>query len=137
MQKRSGAWIYSPSDLIQFLENEAVTWFERFDKESPGILGRDDESASNKLVQLAGEKHERGFLDQLFIENRDVVNLHGLDDAVARTLEAMRSGREVIYQARLETEEFAGYADFLLRVDGRSALGEYHYEVWDTSSLGA
>src|SRR6185369_14782336 len=64
--------------------------------------------------------------------NRDVVNLRGLDDAVARTLEAMRAGREVIYQARLETEEFAGYADFLLRVDGPSALGAYHYEVWDT-----
>ena len=55
MQKRGGAWIYSPSDLIQFLENEAVTWFERFDKERPGVLVRDADSASDKLVQLYGE----------------------------------------------------------------------------------
>jgi predicted RecB family nuclease len=132
MQKRGAVWMYSPSDLIQFLENEALTWFERFDKERPGVLLRDDESASDRLVQQAGEEHEKRFLDQLRVEHRDLVNLQGVEDAGLKTLEAMRSGREVIYQARLEVGEFAGYADFLFRVEGNSDLGAYHYEVWDT-----
>ncbi len=66
------------------------------------------------------------------VEHRDVVNLQGVEEAGAKTLEAMRLGREVIYQARLELDEFAGYADFLFRVEGGSNLGGYHYEVWDT-----
>jgi len=40
----------SLSDLIQFLENEALTWFERFDNERPEVLVRDAESESDKLV---------------------------------------------------------------------------------------
>ena len=44
----------------------------------------------------------------------------------------MQSGASAIYQARLEGGEFAGYADFLLRVDGSSQFGPYEYEVWDT-----
>jgi predicted RecB family nuclease len=27
---------------------------------------------------------------------------------------------------------FAGYSDFLVRTEGSSRLGSYHYEVWDT-----
>ena len=132
MQKHGNAWTYSPSDLIQFLENEAVTWFNRFDKERPGVLSRDEEAASEKLIQLAGDEHERRFLEELVADKRDVADLREVSGAAARTLEAMRSGREVIYQGRLEAGEFAGYADFLIRVDGSSDLGLCHYEVWDT-----
>ncbi len=132
MQKRGRAWVYSPSDLIQFLENEAVTWFERFDKERPGILVRDADSAPDKLVQLYGEEHEKKFLDQLIAEHRDVADLRDVDGVTEKTIQEMHSGREVIYQARLESGQFAGYADFLFRVEGASALGPFHYEVWDT-----
>lgn len=55
MQERGSTWVYSPSDLIRFLENEALTWFDRFDKENPGVLVRDAECASDELVQSAGE----------------------------------------------------------------------------------
>jgi predicted RecB family nuclease len=132
MQKHGNVWTYSPSDLIQFLENEAVTWFNRFEIEQPGVLSRDEQAASENLIQLAGDEHERRFLEELLAEKRDVADLRGVSDGGARTLEAMRSGREVIYQGRLEAGEFAGYADFLMRVDGNSDLGRYHYEVWDT-----
>lgn len=132
MQKHGNGWTYSPSDLIQFLENEAVTWFNRLEKERPGALSRDEEAASEKLVQLAGDDHERRFLGELIAEKRDVADLRDVSDGAGRTLEAMRSGREVIYQGRLEAGEFAGYADFLVRVNGDSDLGRYHYEVWDT-----
>src|SRR5437016_2873059 len=120
MQRLGNAWLYSPSDLIQFLENEAVTWFDRFNIERPGVLLRDEESSSEQLVQAQGDEHERKFLDQLTSEHKDIVNLRGASDASARTLDAMRGGREVIYQAHLEGDEFAGYADFLIRVEGKS-----------------
>jgi uncharacterized protein len=132
MQKYCNRWIFSPSDLVHFLDNEAVTWFDRFDKERPNILLRDEGSASQELVQLAGDEHEQVFLNQLLAKGCDVANLRGTENAVARTLEAMRAGREIIYQGALEAGEFAGYPDFLIRLDGSSDLGAYHYEVWDT-----
>ena len=44
----------------------------------------------------------------------------------------MKAGREIIYQGALELGSFVGITDFLVRVDGPSSLGDYHYEVWDT-----
>ena len=53
--------------------------------------------------------------------------------ANAATLEAMRAGADVVFQAALVDGPWFGYADFLVRVDGVSSLlGDYAYEVRDT-----
>ena len=44
----------------------------------------------------------------------------------------MRDGADVIFQACLEKLPFRGYADFLIKVDAPSDLGEYSYVAWDT-----
>jgi len=132
MQRINDAWLYTPSDLIKFLENEAVTWFDRYDKERPGELVAEADSAEEQLIQAAGEQHEDEVLQQLISEGRDVADLRDAPYAFESTLRAMNGGREIIYQARLEHDGFAGYADFLMRVDGTSQLGSWHYEVWDT-----
>ena len=44
----------------------------------------------------------------------------------------MQDGYQVIYQAYLERNHFAGSADFLIRKQGKSTLGNYYYEAWDT-----
>src|SRR5438552_13887806 len=44
----------------------------------------------------------------------------------------MHEGADVIYQAALFDGTWIGYVDFLIRVDGESALGAHHYEVVDT-----
>ena len=54
------------------------------------------------------------------------------DARVAQTLEAMRSGAEVIVQAALEGDSWLGYADILQRVSTPSALGDWSYEPYDT-----
>lgn len=36
MQETQSGYVYSPSDLIAFLENECVTWLDRYDAEFPG-----------------------------------------------------------------------------------------------------
>ena len=44
----------------------------------------------------------------------------------------MHTGTPLIYQAVLFDGRRLGYADFLLRVEQPSDLGEWSYEVWDT-----
>lgn len=49
----------------------------------------------------------------------------------AETIQAMQQGFDVIYQASLSLEPFAGKADFLIKVDTPSKLGDYSY-WWDS-----
>ncbi len=62
----------------------------------------------------------------------DVAIIDRSDTAFHKTIAAMRQGRQVIYQARLKLEPFAGWSDFLIRVPGHSEFGDWQYEVWDT-----
>jgi len=133
MYKRDNELIYSPSDLNAFLENECVTWLNRFNIEYPGDLQVDETSEEGALIWEAGDEHERVYLAGLVNNGSDVLTINRDDPwAFSATLQAMRDGREIIYQAKLEYGEFAGWADFLFRVDGPSELGVWHYEVWDT-----
>jgi hypothetical protein len=62
----------------------------------------------------------------------DIPNDATLDEKLERTREAMRAGARVIYQAALRDGRFMGHADFLRRVEGKSGLGDFRYEVLDT-----
>jgi predicted RecB family nuclease len=133
MYRQNNDLVYSPSDLNAFLDNECVTWLSRFNLEYPGELTANEAAEEDVLIQGAGNEHERTYLAGLVANGADVVVIDREDPgAFLLTLEAMRAGREIIYQARLELNEFAGWADFLFRVDGVSELGSWHYEVWDT-----
>ena len=131
MYKISSGYTYSPSDLNAFLENECVTWLDRYNLDFPGELIRDDPSETDELVRKSGDEHETKVLD-LFRSETDVAVIERSDSALQKTLTAMRQGRQVIYQARLTLAPFAGWSDFLVRVPGHSELGDWHYEVWDT-----
>jgi predicted RecB family nuclease len=57
--------------------------------------------------------------------------------AAAQTLDAMRGGADVVYQATFFDGSWRGHADFLLRREHQqgepdSAFGSWHYEVADT-----
>jgi uncharacterized protein len=133
MYKRDQELIYSPSDLNAFLENECVTWLDRFNIEHPGELQREETNEEDKLIQRSGDEHERAYLGHLMDIGADVVIINRDDPmAFATTVQAMRQGREVIYQARLEHGNFAGWADFLFRIERPYELGGWQYEVWDT-----
>jgi predicted RecB family nuclease len=126
--------IYSATDLVRFLGCEHLTSLDALNLESPLEAGDEDEM--DRLIQNLGIEHERAYLQSLRDENRTVVDLGEpggtLLDQVAVTLEALRGGADVIYQAALRDGPFAGYSDFLERVDTPSALGSYSYEVVDT-----
>jgi uncharacterized protein len=128
-----GALLYSPSDLVTFLKSPFAAWMERLRIERPGEADPDDETQDEKLVKAMGLEHEKAWLERCRKEST-VVDLGQGDDAarLAATVEEMRRGTPVIYQAALESGELGGYADFLERVPGESDLGPFHYEVADT-----
>lgn len=129
----TGRIVYSPSDLTEFMESRYASWMsrrvlERLELEpAPG-----EYAARQRLLQKHGEAHERRVIEALRAEGRDLVEIEGdRGQASERTLRAIREGREVICQARLERAPFAGYADFLVRVAAGSKLGHWAYEVWE------
>ncbi len=131
MYKTGSGFLYSPSDLIGFLENESVTWLDRYNIEFPGELSKDEATEEEELVYKSGEEHEARILDS-FHSERDLVVIDRSDNALHKTMAAMRQGRQVIYQGRLTLEPFAGWPDFLVRIPGNSEFGDWHYQIWDT-----
>lgn len=132
MQKRSGRLVFSPSDLIVFLESPFASWMDRFHVERPGELVPDEHDPQSKLVAKLGTEHEERELAALRAAGREVWTPPSREGAFEATLAAMRAGHDVIYQAALRRGDFEGHADFLVRVEQPSALGAFSYEVSDT-----
>src|SRR5688572_25993110 len=52
--------------------------------------------------------------------------------SLERTINAMKKGSEIIYQATLKLNQWHGRADFLTKVNRPSLLGDWSYEVVDS-----
>ncbi|MFZ4760117.1 MAG: TM0106 family RecB-like putative nuclease, partial [Burkholderiaceae bacterium] len=149
MQRLDGTLLHSASDLVGFLDCEHRTVLDRANLDAPVPTAPPDAHA--KLLQDKGTAHERAYLDHLKTIHRDVAavesdraapaadsaartatRLSDLSRRVDQTLAAMRLGADVVYQATFIDGGLLGHADFLRRVPGRSALGDWHYEVIDT-----
>jgi uncharacterized protein len=126
----NGSVVYSPSDLITFIESEYASWMDRLYLEQPGFALPDLADDQGRMIMAAGVAHEEHVLETLAVESQITHIPSGPERGVA-TLRAMASGAPVIYQAYLEQDQFTGLADFLIRTEGASSLGGYHYEVWD------
>jgi uncharacterized protein len=132
MRKDGARLRFSPSDLINFMGSEFVTWMDRFYKECPSTVEPDPDSEEQQFIQEKGIEHERAFLGILAAQGRQVCDLSGPRDQIGPTLAAMRRGEEIIYQGYLAFDDFGGYPDFLVRVDSPSDLRAWSYEPWDT-----
>jgi uncharacterized protein len=105
---------------------------DRFYKECPSAIEPDPDSEEQQFIQEKGMEHERAFLGILAAQGRQVCDLSGPREQMEPTLAAMRRGEEIVYQGYLAFDDFAGYPDFLVRVDSPSDLGAWSYEPWDT-----
>ena len=114
------------------MRSDFITWMDRFKCEFPGEIEPDQATEEQKIIQDKGIEHERDFLSFLAAEGRGVCDLSSFRDDTTPTLAAMQRGEGVIYQGYLVLDDFAGYPDFLVRVDAPSALGAWSYEPWDT-----
>jgi predicted RecB family nuclease len=134
-EQKSGQLIFSPSDLCKYWESEFASWMDRYDLEHPGTLTPNADDALSKVLQQKGYDHEESTILTLEAQGRSVFRIDDSQQkskAEADTLAAIERGEDVIFQARLGLAPFAGVADFLVKTPGRSKLGDYHYEVWDT-----
>ena len=92
------------------------------------------------LIRRRGFEHEAAHLAALRdegrsiheIETRDATTPAELRAAEEETYAAMLAGRDVIFQATFFDGRWRGHADFLLRVERPSRLGDWSYEVADT-----
>jgi predicted RecB family nuclease len=133
MHKKNNRLVFSPSDLTVYIDSPFDSWMDRHDKEFPGEFVADETDANTKILQTHGDKHEKAFLQALKDRALDVFEITGYgDQSQQETRAEIQRGHEVIFQAVLAKDEFAGKSDFLFRVNGASNLGDYHYEAWDT-----
>lgn len=131
--------VLSPTDLVGYLACAHLSELslEVADGRRPAPGGTDPELA---LVQAYGMAHEKTHLADLVAQGLSVVEIPGegdLDDRAAATLEALRSGADVVYQATFVHDDEDGYrwrghADFLRKVPTPTDLGPFGYEPFDT-----
>ena len=134
MQFKNNKIFFSPSDLIIFMESQFASHMERSCLEDPNYSSlMDPEDAMLKNLQKRGFEHEDAFLFSLIASGKKVIKIDRSEtrEMRNRTQQAMVDGAEVIAQAYLELDNFGGIADFLIKVEGESTLGDYHYEIWD------
>ena len=129
MQRSPEGLIYSPQDLIQFVNSEFAVWMDRYALEYPDDASEADESDEmlETLYQL-GQEHEQQFLNKLQAAKEDIYYISSTSGGVEETLAAMKAGHHYIYQAELRHDNIRGYADFLVKTKQRSSvLGDWSY----------
>lgn len=128
MKLDAGALLLSPSDLSNFLSCRHRAGLDLAVAHKQ-LIRPASTNPYAAILQKHGEDHEHAYVESLRKQGLKVVDGSGSLDA---TLDAMKSGADVIVQARLEGDAFAGYADILRRVEKRSDLGSWSYEAHDT-----
>ncbi len=89
-------------------------------------------SGEVEMLRERGLIHELAYLKYLSSQGLGIADLGLAEENPAHTLEAMREGADVIYQAPLGNGRWHGRADILRRVDTPSDLGPWSYEAHDT-----
>ena len=144
MQLIGGTPVFAATDLVGFLACEHLVGLEL--AAMAGLVDRPIRlDPEIDLIARRGLEHEARYLAGLESGGRRVTRidagdhdapaatrLDGLRAAAEATAEAIRRGDDVIYQATFFEHRWLGLADFLLRVEKPSALGEWSYEVVDT-----
>src|SRR6201984_1944683 len=89
-----------------------------------------------ELLRELGDRHETAYFEHLTSKPGCRVVSIPMEgdwaDAVALTEQAICDGADVIYQATFQDGNWRGRADFLVRVDKPSRLGQFSYEVIET-----
>jgi uncharacterized protein len=138
MQILEGQLVVSATDLVGHLACEHLTALEL--GAARGVWKRPvHEDPELDLLQKKGAEHEGRCLERFREEGKRIVGLAGeppsslgrLREAELRTLEAMRSGAQVIYQGTLFDGRWRGHPDFLVRIERPSQLGDWSYEPAD------
>jgi predicted RecB family nuclease len=140
VQLIDGTIIVSATDLVGYLACDHLASLELGRMQGRWEKPHHREDPELMLLQERGDLHEKAYLERLRaaglsvheIETRAARSPAELRAAEAETLEAMRRGTDVIYQATFFDGRWRGHADFLLRTERPSTLGGWSYDVADT-----
>ena len=142
MQRLDGRLVLSATDMVGYLACDHLATLEL--GRVAGLWDRPPrrEDPTLALIQEKGDLHEADYLARLRAEGRMVVEIskdglvtaEALVAAADATLEAMRGGADVIFQATFFDGRWRGHADFLFKRPDRPspALGDWSYDVADT-----
>ena len=125
--------IFSPTQLSLYSNSKIAAWWEElqqrglFDQKLPKA------TALEVRLQEEGDKHEAQLLELFTKERKSVANIKKLVEgnrklSISKTIECMKEGFDVIYQASFKTSEMKGIADFLYKVPLKSTLGDWSYQ---------
>ncbi|KTD10633.1 putative RNA helicase [Legionella gratiana] len=133
MYLESNQIVFSPSDLTLFMESPFASWMEHLAMTHPHLVPTPDECDELlSVLHEMGNQHESEVFAAFEARGLTIANLYKRTDSYQATMDAMKNGIDVIYQAHLELSPFRGYADFLIKIQGKSIFGDYCYEIWDT-----
>jgi len=141
MQRLGHKLLLSATDLVNFHECAHLTALDLAALDDKALKAqRTKPDEHTELLFQKGNDFEAAYLADLKLEAQStgatVVEIakHPRNPAqsAAATLEALRSGADLIYQATFLDGDLVGHADFLRKVPRPSALGDYSYEVIDT-----
>ncbi len=131
MDLRGERPLYFATDLTNFLGCRHLSVLERLAAHK--VVKRPFfEDPMLDLLRERGMVHEQAYVGHLGSAGKRIATITRSASALEDTLAAMRDGADVIVQARLEHEAWAGWADVLLRVAGESRFGGWKYEPVET-----
>ncbi|HET6932345.1 MAG TPA: TM0106 family RecB-like putative nuclease [Candidatus Acidoferrum sp.] len=127
--------MFSASDVANFLAchhlltldlAKAAGQIEKPYFDDPGV----------ELLRELGARHEQAYLRHLTVDQGLDVAIIPTDvswaEGTAQTVDALRRGAGVIYQATFQNGPWHGRSDFLIRVTKHSQLGAWSYEPLET-----
>lgn len=128
MRKSAGTIIFSPSDVITYVASPFASWMDRYYLENKDLVTPDEESEETKLIAETGDIHEQAILAEMEATGTPIAKIErgDFEVAVGNTKAAIKERAPIVFQAALQKDQFAGYADFLI-LDKSDA-----YELWDT-----
>ncbi|NQW03830.1 MAG: TM0106 family RecB-like putative nuclease, partial [Acidobacteria bacterium] len=142
MRIHKGHATLSPTDLANFLACRHTTTLELEAAQGLRVRPTYSDPLADQL-RKRGQEHEARYVDSLRAKGLGIEVLTFPDvpkgeprvphvDRVAKTMDAMRRGVDVIVQAPLGNDTWTGYADVLVKVPVKSDLGDWSYEAHDT-----
>lgn len=134
MQRIGGSLQLSASDLVGHLNCRYLTGLDL--AAANGTLAKPFRwDPLLDLLAQRGAVHEEAYVGHLQAGGYAVTLIDGTGvgvDAVARTVDAMKGGAQIIVQGALQGGAWGGRADILRRIEQPSELGAWSYEVIDT-----
>ncbi|MDC0417827.1 TM0106 family RecB-like putative nuclease [Candidatus Pelagibacter sp.] len=133
MRVKKNQIFISPSDLNNFVSCKYHAFNDL--NEHVKNLKKKDPSEDMKLWRRYGDEHEAKHLKLLkekYSNNITIDPTKSDEDRFNNTIDAIKKGFDLIYKAYFIEDQFRGEADFLIKTNVKSDLGDYSYEVYDT-----